>query len=387
MGLLQQIGLQFEFLNVFEQVFENFELHDVYYTQLREDSEETVEDDIVLVNVGNLGRPDIARLLFMVNQHNPAVVAMDVMFRGARMEDPRGDTLLAFAISQVDRFVIAAEPVGISNMYTEEEVADSMLYSYELFTNEADAIGHVYTGKAADDFVTWREMPTLIKTKKGEEINTLTLAALKLIDSTRYNLFMEDAEYREEIYYKGDKSKFMTLDYPTIFSQEYDPAVFKDKIVLFGYLGETINCYSCMEDKFYTPLNKNVGRGTADMYGVTVHANFLSMVLNNYKVTTMSTWAGFLIAFLVCYINVALFSNLMSHPRLGIWYNAISKGIQLLEAIIIAFLTVVLFSNFKYQSNLSLTLFTVLLAGDLTEIYVDIIQNSFKRALKRKKVR
>jgi len=62
-------------------------------------------------------------------------------------------------------------------------------------------------------------------------------------------------------------------------SSIYDSAYFKNKIVLIGFCGETPNSFS-MNDRYFTPLNQQyTGRSLPDMFGVVIHANIISMLL------------------------------------------------------------------------------------------------------------
>ena len=131
-------------------------------------------------------------------------------------------------------------------------------------------------------------------------------------------------------------------------------------------------------DKFYTPLNKNtVGRAYPDMYGVVIHANIISMILDKKFIDNMHPYFGILLAFIVCYFNVALFVSILKRPRLAPWYGALSKGIQLVEVIILFGLIFFLFAGSLYKADLTLTFLAVLLSGDLAEIFMDIIGNLF----------
>ncbi|NJM93588.1 MAG: CHASE2 domain-containing protein [Cytophagales bacterium] len=71
--------------------------------------------------------------------------------------------------------------------------------------------------------------------------------------------------------------------------------------MIFGYLGESFNDVS-WEDKFYTPLNKTyAGKANPDMYGVVIHANIVSMILNHDYVYTMAESTGVLVAIVLCF--------------------------------------------------------------------------------------
>ena len=79
MWLLQASNIQVELINVFEQVFENFELTDVYY-QTKKSIIQSFEDEIVIVNIGNLDRKDLYK--FYVFQKVNQAMGIDATFVG-----------------------------------------------------------------------------------------------------------------------------------------------------------------------------------------------------------------------------------------------------------------------------------------------------------------
>src|SRR5204863_8612664 len=104
------------------------------------------------------------------------------------------------------------------------------------------------------------------------------------------------------------------------------PEMIKGKAVIFGFLGKQLGDPS-WSDKFYTPLNKKLaGKANPDMFGVVVHANIVSMILDEDYVDQMSDWQQYLLAFVICVLNVALFSII--NTRYPSWYDGITKLLQ-----------------------------------------------------------
>ena len=82
----------------------------------------------------------------------------------------------------------------------------------------------------------------------------------------------------------------------------------RGKIVLIGYLGENlVDSLSC-HDKYFTPLNENyVGRSMPDMYGVVIHANIVSMILNDSYIYNLDNYLIVFFALFLCYVNILFF--------------------------------------------------------------------------------
>lgn len=393
MWMLGKIGVSFEFLNVFEKVFEDFELTDIYYSKIRDNSQEPFEDDIVLVNIGTLGRRDIAKQVQIISQCKPKVIAIDARFFYPKEEDPVGDFMLAQAFKEAGNVILGSEAASYEHVeYSEEEAEkltawDTLLRPIPLFLQYVQT-GHVNTGMPDNEFsfLTWRDFPIVEKIKNGHVEPCLAAKVLENYDKKAYERLMarldkkSDEDRKERIYFKGNLDKYVKLDVQDVLLKNFDSTLITGKIVLMGYLGSEYTDYHFDEDKFYTPLNpKQMGRGAPDMYGVVVHANIISMVLDDKFVNDMPATISWTVALILCYINVSLFTWIVTHPRYAIWYNAISKSIQLLEAISLYFINVFLFAKLNYQADLTVTIFVIVLSGDLAEIYVDVLLNFIRK--------
>jgi len=74
---------------------------------------------------------------------------------------------------------------------------------------------------------------------------------------------------------------FPTLDWPQVIRHEFDTTQLRGKILLLGFLGDSLTGKYTSEDKFYSPLNgKMIGRSLPDIYGVEIHANIIRMILS-----------------------------------------------------------------------------------------------------------
>ncbi len=155
----------------------------------------------------------------------------------------------------------------------------------------------------------------------------------------------------------------------------------KGKVVIFGYLGDDFFDTS-WDDKFFTPLNKKyAGKANPDMYGPVIHANIVSMVLNEDYVDELGENRAIILGVIICFFNVVLFSWV--YRRLPRWYDGITKLIQVFELMILTFLMVMFFYWFNFKLNLTYTLAAVALAGDSLEVYYGVIKNLFRRESRR----
>jgi CHASE2 domain-containing sensor protein len=152
--------------------------------------------------------------------------------------------------------------------------------------------------------------------------------------------------------------------------------------VILGFLGKDLRATS-WEDKFITPLNKNyAGKTRPDMYGVVVHANAVSMILNKDYIDVLEEWQQNAIAIIICFLNVALFS--LIHHKLPKWFDILTILLQLIQIVMLTFLMMYVFSEANFKLNLSLTLLVLALVGTCYEIYESVIKTLIQAIRRRR---
>lgn len=383
MWAFKSIGVQFEFLNVLEDVFEDFDITHLYYSEIRNPQNVPFEDKIVLVNIGKLGRREIAQQLNILNKYEPQVVGIDARFfpipEDSPAYDPVGSFLLEQAFKNTKNIVIGSE---LNQPNVKTQTWDTLIMPQKEFLPYVST-GYVNIGNTEpEDFPFWGSIPPKEKLTSKKEALCFAVEVMKHYNPAAAKEFLNRNNDEEIIYFKGNIEKYTKLEINQVLEEKFAPELIKGKIVLLGYMGSGYDDYFFDEDKFYTPLNKNpLGRGAPDMFGVVVHANIMSMMLDKNYINKMPQAFSILLAVLICYLNMRMFMAIIYNPKLGVWYNAISKIIQLFEAIIVYMISLFLFDQYHYQSDLTLSLFVVILSGDLCEIYVDVLLNTFKRLL------
>jgi divalent metal cation (Fe/Co/Zn/Cd) transporter len=113
------------------------------------------------------------------------------------------------------------------------------------------------------------------------------------------------------------------------------------------------------------------------MYGVVIHANIISMILDEDYLYQQSRWASIMWAIILCVINV--YGFMIIYHRLPQWYDGLTKTIQLIEILLLLFVTVMSFHWFNYKLELTLATAVIALAGDSLEVYKGLIMNLFTK--------
>ena len=178
------------------------------------------------------------------------------------------------------------------------------------------------------------------------------------------------------------KTMFYVVDVEEMLRGEVLPEVFKDNIVMMGFLGDYLGDPS-WDDKFYTPLNKKVaGRAHPDMFGLVLHANAVTMILNEDYVDELSDWSKYAVAFLVGLLTVALF--IVIDRKLPIWFDALSVLIQLVELLIIVSFIIFAFASWSLKLDLTIAIAVSAFVGPCYDIYKSF-QNEINRRLTKRR--
>jgi len=378
----------FEVLNPIGEAINDMDVTDIVFSKLRKDPDAHLNDDIVIVNIGDLNREGIAKQLDIIEEHNPAVIGIDAFFR--KLNDPWQDSILATSMNQVENLVLVTK---LNQYNSDRGVFDTLETSNPLFLKNATlGFANLITpAKEQDNFKVCRSFSPVEWTREGkQELFAMKLA--EVYNPEAVTNFRQRQRAVEFINYGGNiiransknsefTNKFMVMDWMDIFEGNFVPEVFENKIVILGYLGQDLHDTS-WEDKLYTPLNAEyAGRTNPDMYGVVVHANILSMILNGNFINSMGERTAIVVGVLLCFFNVVCFS--LIYKLLPRWYDGLTKSIQLVEALVLLLIVVLVFHFFSYKLNLTLGIIAVLFAGDSLEVYYGVLKNLFSKEQRR----
>ncbi len=388
---------QLQVFNAFDpigQALSDVELTDYVFSTLREDPD--VDQNIVIVNIGNLSRRQIGEQIQIISKYGPKVIGIDGFFdcsKGLRdtincpqLRDTFGNLMLSNAIQEAGNVVLVTKVLQADTLLP-ADVYDSLRRSDSLFTTHAIREGYANLDTDAafqDDVKTCRLFNPKLDIK-GKPHYAFAVEMAMEYDSIKTQEFLQRNNYSEVINYKGNvydifgstnyPQMFYTLDVEDIATENFVPEMIKDKIVIFGFLGEYLGDPS-WDDKFYTPLNKKLaGKANPDMFGAVVHANIVSMILNEDYVAQMAEWQEVAMAIILCLLNVALFS--LINTNLPLWYDGITKLLQLIQLILYSVLMVMIFAWYSFKFNVTLTLAAVALVGDVYEVYMSVFKNLY----------
>ena len=370
---------ELRFLDPIGDAIGDVEMTDLVFSEIRENPK--VDKNVVLVNIGELSRREIAQELQIINQFDPEVVAIDSYFWNLK-EDSLGDILLNRALAKINNLVLVSQLEY--NQVADEY--DSIKYSNSFFNVGHQGYANLETDALTQhQFKVCRSFPPK-RLINGKDELAFSAKVCELFDAEKTNEFLKrDNEY-EIINYRGNimdfgqtkfGGRYTALDVADVFQKKFTPDLIKGKIILFGFMGKDFDDRS-WEDKFFTPLNvKYAGRSNPDMFGVVIHANIISMILNQDFIGKQSQFSSIAMAMIICFLTVLFFTWI--YKRLPQWYDGLTKGIQLLEVLMILTINVFIFHWFNFKTNLTLMTIMVALAGDSLEICYGLIKNLFTK--------
>lgn len=334
MGLLSLLIVNIGFFDPFTQAFEDFRLTDLYYSKIK-NRDSIYKGPLVLVNIEQKNRAELSKIFERIQTGKPAVVGLDVIFRGRK--DTTADNQLRLALQKNRNYVfsyIAAFEPDETAVYTDSFFKASQQGYANLVGNDRQTttIRHYYPSFTNQQSFT----NAILKAYKPE-------------------LLQRNDKNEMEIHYWGNLSNFRFYNATEIEDPAFDPSVFEGKIVLAGYLGsaEESEKLRIDEDKFFTPLNDRLsGRSYPDMYGTVIHANILRMLLEKDEIQVVPRWKVVIISSLIIWLLLPFMTSLFLKGN--IWFNAIGTLIQLAGSILVVFIAILLyrFGNIKFDPGL-----------------------------------
>jgi CHASE2 domain-containing sensor protein len=347
------ISISFKPFNFVAKAIKDVNLSDFYFSGLQSP---TVDTNIILVNIEDLGRKDIAAVIDKVYQANPAVIGLDVFF--SNVHDSIGDPFLNESIHKAnDKLVMAG-------FYDEEKKAFDD--EYKIFAGGSYGHANIMTNEDRTEVV--RKFTPAYPVADSAILSFSSLIAREY-DQQVFDVLARRGKKKEYINYKGNKNTYLLLNHREILKDSLaDISFMKNKIVMIGFLGGKTGSTEDFNDIFYTPVNKHYyGRALPDMYGMVIHANIVSMIIEKHYIRSMPGWLVFILSFIITFLHIVPFIYFYVNRHL--WYHVFVKIGQLLS---FSFILLIVFLIFKHGAVLISTkyiLLPVILAADILYLY------------------
>lgn len=394
---------------------ESIALQDVYWEdfvfKLRPHTKQ--EERIVLVNVAAGGRREIAQQISKISEYNPRVIGVVIFFNcfdGKRdsincpqLLDRLGNEMLQNAIRNSGKVVMVSKLLQkqqAAKNYN-EEIYDSMEHSDDIFIRNAhhgfgDIILHANFRESIDNGIAIevREISPQMKVNGKRELSLAVQIAM-LYDSVKTLRFLERNRDHEWINFRGNVTPynyylgsrtitkppyFRSVDIDSLANGLLSENIFKDKIVIVGYLGDYLND-PAYESRFYTPLNSTfAGRSMPDMLGLVVHANFVSMILNEDYIDELNQFFTWLMTLIIIVLNIIFFTSL--HNRQSVWYDSLCFIVPVFQIVLFSWLRMELMEEYNFIVNFEAILYLVAFVSFSVNLYYGPFSTWRKKNLK-----
>lgn len=241
-----------------------------------------LDDNIVIINIDNSDRNEIADILQVVSLTNPKAVGLDVIFSDCR----EGDSILHDALRACDNLImpVSMRPEDNPELFR----IDSHSYFYPTGGSDSLNLGIEYAAASLPskyDRGMVREMQIYFPTTDGDTLYSLPAALVRTADVNSYNNLRARENNLENINFH---SRCFTVIEPETLIDNAE--MLTGRVVLIGAIHEA-------GDLHQTPVNSS-------MPGVMVHAYATATVLDNAYMNTIPKWANILIGFLLCFMVV-----------------------------------------------------------------------------------
>lgn len=283
-NILYLISDKINILEKFSVALNDIDFTDLYYQY---DRKVSLDSNICIINIGLLPREDLGRLIEKVSNFNPKVIGGDVFFDvNNDTLNPLGTDTLRNKIKNVKNLVLASAYRGIDRNGNDSIETQSPLIREFI----KEGIVSFNVPKEDPLYGTVRSFSPIISINGKKHLSFSFLLA-SYYDSTLLKYANEEDMYIKWFGYAnsdGDtyngisyRGVFQTYNWSDVFEDKIGYYEIKGKIILLGYLGETLKGPRIANELFYSPLNsKIIGRSLPDLYGTELHANAIKMIID-----------------------------------------------------------------------------------------------------------
>lgn len=326
LALFSIVFVKISFFNPFKEALVDFDFLDVYYSKNFEQNK-LINSDIIIINIEDCDRGKIAQILKKVSNSKPKVIGFDVIFKD--LKEPESDFLLAQNLTK-NNIVLAS---SLENK--------KFIKSHEVFSNNSGFTNFNFN----DDTNVIRNFKGIFQLNNKNHYSFSSLIARMYLSDSLWNekKYDDKLSYEQRINFIGNLDKFIIYNYDDLMKAE-NLDIMRDKIVLIGYAGKPTGNINDIEDKHFTPLNKETsGKSIPDMYGVIIHANIINMILkDDFFFSVSNLWIG-VFTFITMYISTVYF--ILSNKKSPIRFINLKRNYLIIFSVFFIGLMLWLFSR------------------------------------------
>ncbi len=322
-------------LNGLTQLKTKTDISNMYFSGFYENY--SLNQDIVLVNIGGADRGRISDALLSIKSADPKVIGLDVSFGIFN-----GDKIDSNLISALSTLPLTIVPETTHPNFG--SLANVKMGSTQLIQDETGRIKYVEFSP---------EEP-------GNHFCQHIAAA--------YANKNVSTSCTKEINFQSDYKNYKYFELEHLEDPE-NTDLFKNKIVLVGYAGNKWGDNFCGEDQFVTPIDKEVNPGMFSRTpGVVVHANIIQNILDKNFIKEFPNWLNGVIVFLLIF-GFNLF-YLKRYVSVNVPFYFFCRIMQIITVGVIAYMAFICFDVFRLKLEFNRWMVASALSFDACMFYI-----------------
>ena len=350
MGLLALIPVNTHVLDPIKMALQDFDYNDLAYSQFNKNSHTSIDTNIVIINIGDAGRNEIAGMIKKAAAQNPKVVGVDILFNEPK--DTATDAVLEQLFYEDPKIVLAY------NLVAEKGIISTPGFLVPKTKQKG------YANFVGEEGGSIRHFSPTVK-KKAVVYNSFAAAVTQVAYPQEFKQMLKRDKKTEQVNYTRTADQFIVMDGMDFLESSETGISLADKVVLLGYISPDPNS---IEDKHFTPFNKkSVGKTVPDMEGIFIHANIITMIRDADYVKKSPVWINWLIASLLCWFHMSLFIRYFIDKHL--WFHLVAKIAQLVSAVLFVYLGLLFYYKWDIKINLTPSFVAIILAVDVLYFY------------------
>lgn len=370
--LLHFLPINQAFIDPFSEYIKHQDLMDITCSRFRDHMDPKLFDSrIFVINTGVTDRQKIITAINFLQRNSVRVIGVDILFDS--LSGNAQDTVFHNLVINSRSSVFAKVYHGRAHGNT----SDSAEFSHS-FLVPADQ--QFYVNLSTDDGYTARSFQPFYNGPGAAPSFPVAIAAR--MDSTSVDNLAARGFIKEWINFRrfqsattdqsGRKERsfpnYAITDIERFLSDtaSYGNDYFRNKAVLFGFCD--IKPTAPLKDRYFTPLNQvPVGRSLPDMYGVVIHANIISMILDHDYINELNVFITLFIASLIFIFNYVLFERI--HNRKYFFNLALIRLLQLLQFVILFSVSIWMLAQHNLKLGFVMLVATIIFSFELWEFY------------------
>lgn len=344
-----------DLFNPFDDFFNNFDYTDLYYSEFMDEDQPT-DTNIIIVNIGNLNRSELANQINIIQKFNPKIIGIDAVFAQRKGFE---DYSLQQALNSKDNIVLG----GFGEYEGDQALG---IIKTDPFFGEHPT-GHL---ELQADPKTVREFDKFIR-YNDTIVNAFAVEIIRQYDEELFLKFAKRKVQTEIINYRGGCMPFIVFDYEDICDTNSNLKILENKIVLLGYVKLFKEAPCDTIDSHFTPLKRSK-YGHADTKGIEIHAHIISMLMAQNYIDKIPDWANYLIAFIITQLFLTwLVYYYIEGAKL---FDILSKPIQFLLIVLVLWITFLIFSNFGIKIDMIPSVLSLILCIEVLYLYEETLE-------------